>query len=136
MAFERRAKVEIGIPTASMADIAFLLLIFFMVSTTFVRYRGLPVVLPEAEKVQKIETRRNIVHIWISADGKISVDDMLMGPDVLVAAMSEKMRENPRVIVSLRADERAPYGRVSEVIQALRRAGALRVNFATRRERR
>jgi len=136
VAFERRAKVEIGIPTASMADIAFLLLIFFMVSTTFVRYRGLPVVLPEAEKVQKIETRRNIVHIWISADGKISVDDMLMGPDVLVAAMSEKMRENPRVIVSLRADERAPYGRVSEVIQALRRAGALRVNFATRRERR
>ncbi|HID11317.1 MAG TPA: biopolymer transporter ExbD [Candidatus Latescibacteria bacterium] len=136
MAFERRAKVEIGIPTASMADIAFLLLIFFMVSTTFVRYRGLPVVLPEAEKVQKIETRRNIVHIWISADGKISVDDMLMGPDVLVTTMSEKMRENPRVIVSLRADERAPYGRVSEVIQALRRAGALRVNFATRRERR
>jgi len=119
-----------------MADIAFLLLIFFMVSTTFVRYRGLPVVLPEAEKVQKIETRRNIVHIWISADGKISVDDMLMGPDVLVTTMSEKMRENPRVIVSLRADERAPYGRVSEVIQALRRAGALRVNFATRRERR
>jgi len=136
VAFERRAKVEIGIPTASMADIAFLLLIFFMVSTTFVRYRGLPVVLPEAEKVQKIETRRNIVHIWISADGKISVDDMLMGPDVLVTTMSEKMRENPRVIVSLRADERAPYGRVSEVIQALRRAGALRVNFATRRERR
>ncbi len=135
MAFERRAKVELGIPTASMADIAFLLLIFFMVSTTFAKYRGLQVVLPEAEKVQRIETRRNIVHIWISADGRISVDDMLMDADKLAVVMSEKMRKNPRIIVSLRVDERTPYGKVSEVIQALRRADALRVNFATRKER-
>jgi len=135
VAFERRAKVELGIPTASMADIAFLLLIFFMVSTTFAKYRGLQVVLPEAEKVQRIETRRNIVHIWISADGRISVDDMLMDADKLAVVMSEKMRKNPRIIVSLRVDERTPYGKVSEVIQALRRADALRVNFATRKER-
>ena len=135
MAFERRAKVELGIPTASMADIAFLLLIFFMVSTTFAKYRGLQVVLPEAEKVQRIETRRNIVHIWISADGRISVDDMLMDAEKLAVVMSEKMRKNPRIIVSLRVDERTPYGKVSEVIQALRRADALRVNFATRKER-
>lgn len=136
MALERRSKVEVKIPTASMADIAFLLLIFFMVSTTFVRYRGLPVELPEAEKIQRIETRRNLVYIWITRDGKICVNDMLADLNSLEDMMSRRMRENPRTIVSLRADEEVPYGKVSEVLQVLRRAEALRVNFATRKERR
>ncbi|HDH99775.1 MAG: biopolymer transporter ExbD [Candidatus Latescibacterota bacterium] len=136
MALERRSKVEVRIPTASMADIAFLLLIFFMVSTTFVRYRGLPVELPEAEKIQRIETRRNLVYIWITKDGKICVNDMLADLNSLEDMMSRRMRENPRTIVSLRADEEVPYGKVSEVLQVLRRAEALRVNFATRKERR
>lgn len=136
MALERRSKVEVRIPTASMADIAFLLLIFFMVSTTFVRYRGLPVELPEAEKIQRIETRRNLVYIWITRDGKICVNDMLTDLNSLEDMMSRRMRENPRTIVSLRADEEVPYGKVSEVLQVLRRAEALRVNFATRKERR
>jgi len=136
VALERRSKVEVRIPTASMADIAFLLLIFFMVSTTFVRYRGLPVELPEAEKIQRIETRRNLVYIWITKDGKICVNDMLADLNSLEDMMSRRMRENPRTIVSLRADEEVPYGKVSEVLQVLRRAEALRVNFATRKERR
>ena len=136
MALERRSKVEVRIPTASMADIAFLLLIFFMVSTTFVRYRGLPVELPEAEKIQRIETRRNLVYIWITKDGKICVNDMLADLNSLEDMMSRRMRENPRTIVSLRADEEVPYGKVSDVLQVLRRAEALRVNFATRKERR
>ena len=51
MRFSRKAKVGSVIPTASMADISFLLLVFFMVSCVFVRYRGLRVELPEAEKI-------------------------------------------------------------------------------------
>ncbi|HIE04301.1 MAG TPA: biopolymer transporter ExbD [Candidatus Latescibacteria bacterium] len=134
MGLERRSKVEVRIPTASMADIAFLLLIFFMVSTTFVRYRGLPVELPRARKIKRIETRRNLVYIWITKDGKICVNDILTELNSLEEMMSRRMRENPRTIVSLRADEEVPYGKVSEVLQVLRRAGALRVNFATRRK--
>ena len=59
--FIRKAKVGSAIPTASMADISFLLLVFFMVSTVFVRYRGVPVELPEAEKIEKLESRRNVL---------------------------------------------------------------------------
>ena len=47
MRFARKSTVGSVIPTASMADISFLLLVFFMVSTVFVRYRGIPVALPE-----------------------------------------------------------------------------------------
>lgn len=50
---KKAARPETLIPTASMSDIAFLLLLFFMVSTVFVREKGLKVRLPKAEMIQK-----------------------------------------------------------------------------------
>ncbi|MCK5327698.1 MAG: biopolymer transporter ExbD [Candidatus Latescibacteria bacterium] len=136
MRFERKSKVGQSIPTSSMADIAFLLLVFFMVSTVFVRYRGLQVLLPNAEKTQKIETKRNITHIWASPAGEVMIDDMLVKDmPTLMRVVANKMQENPRIIVSIKADKRAPYGAISDVMEELRRAGALRINFATKRER-
>ncbi|MCK4590989.1 MAG: biopolymer transporter ExbD [Candidatus Latescibacteria bacterium] len=136
MRFERKSRVGQSIPTSSMADIAFLLLVFFMVSTVFVRYRGLPVMLPDAEKTQKIETKRNITHIWASPAGEVMIDDMLVKDmPTLMRVVANKMQENPRIIVSIKADKRAPYGVISDVMEELRRAGALRINFATKRER-
>jgi len=136
MRFERKSRVGQAIPTSSMADIAFLLLIFFMVSTVFVRYRGLPVILPDAEKTQKIETKRNITHVWASPAGQVMIDDMVVKDmPTLMGVVAKKMQENPRIIVSIKADERAPYGVISDVMEELRRAGALRINFATKRER-
>ena len=75
MQFNRKSKVGSVIPTASMADISFLLLVFFMVSTVFVRYRGVPVELPEAEKIEKLESRRNVLQIWVNSEGTISMED-------------------------------------------------------------
>ncbi|MCK5526829.1 MAG: biopolymer transporter ExbD [Candidatus Latescibacteria bacterium] len=136
MRFERKSRVGQSIPTSSMADIAFLLLVFFMVSTVFVRYRGLQVLLPDAEKTQKIETKRNITHIWASPAGEVMIDDMLVKDmPTLMRVTANKMQENPRIIVSIKADKRAPYGAISDVMEELRRAGALRINFATKRER-
>ena len=136
MRFERKSRVGQSIPTSSMADIAFLLLVFFMVSTVFVRYRGLPVMLPDAEKTQKIETKRNITHIWASPAGEVMIDDMLVKDmPTLMRVVANKMQENPRIIVSIKADRYAPYGVISDVMEELRRAGALRINFATKRER-
>ena len=136
MRFERKSRVGQSIPTSSMADIAFLLLVFFMVSTVFVRYRGLPVMLPDAKKTQKIETKRNITHIWASPAGEVMIDDMLVKDmPTLMRVVANKMQENPRIIVSIKADSYAPYGVISDVMEELRRAGALRINFATKRER-
>ena len=87
MKFSRKAKVVSVIPTASMADISFLLLVFFMVATVFVRHRGIPVNMPEAEKIEKLENRRIVTHIWIDSTGNINIDDAKMGgitPAVLI----------------------------------------------------
>lgn len=134
MKFYRKSKVESVIPTASMADISFLLIIFFMVSTVFVRYRGLAVELPDAEKIEKLESRRNVTGIWIDRQGQIIVDDQPVPLDQVAKLFNDKMRANPRLIVSIKSDEQAQFGLVSDVLEELRRAEALRVNFATDRE--
>ncbi|KPL18036.1 MAG: hypothetical protein AMJ92_09790 [candidate division Zixibacteria bacterium SM23_81] len=134
MKFLRKSKIRELIPTSSMADIAFLLLIFFMVTTVFRIYHGLDVLLPRAEATQKIETKRNLCHVWVNTKGQISIDDMLVEVPLVYPVVLEKMRDNPRIIVSLKADQNARFGVLSDVMEELKRAQALRVNFATDRE--
>lgn len=132
--FNRKASVGGTIPTSSMADIAFLLLIFFMVTTVFVRYRVTGIVLPKAEKIEEIKTRRHISYIWVSADRQVFVDDKLSDVNAISGLFYQRRVANPRLIVSLKCDRRAPYGLVSKVLEELRKADALRINFATERE--
>ncbi|HJP31113.1 MAG TPA: biopolymer transporter ExbD [Candidatus Latescibacteria bacterium] len=135
MRFARKSRVGATVPTASMADIAFLLLVFFMVSTVFVRYRGLPVELPDAEKIEKLEMRRHVTSVWVGANGAINIDDRIVGLDQVGSIIHAQLTANPRLIVSVKADGRAEFGVVSDVIQELRKVEALRVNFATDREK-
>jgi len=134
MKFSRKSKIGELIPTSSMADIAFLLLIFFMVTTVFRVYHGLDVLLPRAEATQKIETKRNLCHIWVNTRGEISIDDMIVQVPLVYPVVLEKMRDNPRVIISMKADKNAKYGVLSNVMEELKRAQALRINFATDKE--
>jgi biopolymer transport protein ExbD len=134
MKFSRKSRVGAVVPTASMADIAFLLLVFFMVSTVFIRYRGIPVTLPEAERIDKLEMRRHVTSIWVGANGLISIDDANVPLDRVGEVIHAKMTANPRLIISIKGDGRADFGVVSDVLQELRIVEALRVNFATDRE--
>ena len=118
-----------------MADISFLLLVFFMVSTVFVRYRGVPVDLPEAEKIEKLESRRNVLQIWVDSKGEINIEDQNIPLDVLGPFVHQRLTANPRMIISLRGDKESQFGVISDVMQELRKVEALRVNFSTKRER-
>ena len=135
MKFNRKAKVVSVVPTASMADISFLLLVFFMVTTVFVRYRGLPVRMPAAEKIEKLENRRIVTHIWIDGQGVIRIEEQDIGLDQVAKIMNRKMIQDPRTIVSIKADADAEFGLIADVLEELRKAEALRVNFATNQER-
>jgi len=132
--FNRKSKVGSVIPTASMADISFLLLVFFMVSTVFVRYRGVPVELPEAEKIEKLESRRNVLQIWVNSEGAISMEDRNVPINTLGQLVHARLMANPRLIISLRGDKDSQFGVISDVMQELRKVEALRVNFSTKRE--
>ena len=132
--FSRKASVGESIPTSSMADIAFLLLIFFMVTTVFVRYRVTGIVLPKAEKIEELKKRRLISYLWVSADRRIYIDDKVAELNQVAGIFYDRRVTEPRTIVSMKCDFRAPYGLVSRVLEQLREADALRVNFAADRK--
>lgn len=119
------------IPTASQGDIAFLLIIFFMVSTTFRQGSGLKVTLPAAEKTERILKRRNVENIWIDRTGRISISDNLVSVSAVPAIIGEKIIQNPDLVVMLQADKDVAYGYVTDVLEGLKDARALKVTFGT-----
>lgn len=117
-----------------MADISFLLIIFFMVTTVFVVYRGFPVDLPGAERVDSHKSKRNSVNIWISPSGRIMVDEFDTELSYVAGIVSQKLEENPGIIVLVKSDRNTPYKYVSGVIEELKQAEALRVSFVAKQE--
>lgn len=132
MRFHRTVKVETRIPSVSMADIAFLLFIFFMSTTIFRLEEGLTITLPRAEMGESMP-RERITHVWIAADGTVSVDDRLVRMEDLVPILEAKVRSNPTIIVGINCDENAPYALMGRAIDAMKTAGVLPVSFTTRR---
>ena len=113
-----------------MADIAFLLLIFFMTTTIFKMEDGLPVTLPRVETSQK-QKREMISRIWINRAGVISINDKLVAVDNIEAIVTNMLQEKPSLIVGFNADDRCPYSVVSDVMEELKKANAVRVSFTS-----
>jgi biopolymer transport protein ExbD len=131
--FNANDGAETTIPTSSMADIAFLLLVFFIVTTVFVEYRPEhPPELPKAESVDPLKNRRNIVNLWISPQGIIQIDSALVNLDGVGPTILKKIQANPQTIILIKSDELTRYGRVSDVIEELRKANALRIAFGAK----
>ena len=61
MKFDKKTKLSSEIPTASMPDIIFMLLVFFMVSTVLREYSGLPVNLPKAVRIEKLKSTHTVI---------------------------------------------------------------------------
>ena len=132
--FMRRKGISTDIPTGPMADISFLLVIFFMVTTTFVVYRGFPVDLPFAKRVDALSGKRNFVTVWIGSDGRIKVDEFDAELGMVGTIVAEKLARNPRIVVMVKSDRNTEYRVISGVIEELREANARRVSFVARAE--
>jgi len=126
--FKPDVEVSSTVPTGSMADIAFLLLIFFMVTTIFRQEDGLEVKLPRAETGEKLD-RQNISAIWIDRNRRISIDDALVSVPMIEAIMAKKADENPRLVVAFKTDKDAPYYIMHDVMEQLKLALATNVAF-------
>jgi biopolymer transport protein ExbD len=128
---KKRSNSKQEIPTSSMPDIIFMLLLFFMVATTlrevdvYVKFK-----LPEAVAIEKIENKRLISYIWVGKNGKIQLNDNLVEISEIQDIMYKKRVELPNVIVSLRIDKESDMGVVHDIQQALRKADARRINYS------
>lgn len=132
MKFQKKlAKAKSEIPTTSMPDIVFMLLLFFMVTTTM-REHDVKVqfTLPEASAIEKIENKRLVSYIWVGKDGRIQIDDNIVKIDQIQKIMYQKRVEIPNIIVSLRIDKNSKMGVVTDIQQELRKAYCLRINYS------
>ena len=141
---KKSAGTKQEIPTASMPDIIFMLLIFFMV-TTVLRETELLVniTVPQAEAVEKIDQKRLIQYVYIGperlessiGDPAVQIDDAIVRelPNIR-QFMFNRLRVEPRTIVSMRVDRDVETGLLYDVQQEMREAEALRINYSTNRE--
>lgn len=135
--FQRKSKASSEIPSSSLADMAFLLLIFFMVSTTFPQERPRRMPWPEAEATKRLdEQRKDILHVFVTEAGQIFINDRLIPSDQVSNYISPIYRENPALVISLRADRNTPYSAIYNMQEELQQAGALRLTFYTDLEER
>ncbi len=134
MKFEGKQKVQSGIPLASLPDIVFLLLIFFMVSSVFKEFSGLPVKLPDARKIEKLQGKRDVAYLWVSKDGVISIDDKLVNLNDVSKIMYQKRIDpmHPLKVVSLKIDKDSRMGLVTDIHEELRDADALNINYSAK----
>ena len=133
--FKRRAGVGASVPTSSMADIAFLLLIFFMVSTIFKLEDGLPVELPKSAAAEQI-ARERVSYIWIDKRGKLSINDNYVDLSAVGGIVLGKLARNPAMIVAFKADKQVPYERMSDLMEELKKVNATKVSFSSDFEKR
>jgi biopolymer transport protein ExbD len=135
---KRKSKPSSDIPSSSLADMAFLLLIFFMVTTVFPRERPRDVEIPEAEATKKLDTpRRHTLNVFVERDGSIFINDMRVPSDRVAAIVGPLYEETQQqLVVVIRGDRDTPYHYVDAVQKQLQEARAVRVAFYTNLEQR
>lgn len=143
--FKKKKKGMPGISTASLPDIVFMLLFFFMVSTTMreTELKIKPPKLPKADQVQKLERKSLVSFIYVgkSKDGrtpgdKIQLNDRISNvEDIPAFILSERAAhsetEIPLLTTSIKADVKCNVGTITDIKQQLREINALKINYST-----
>ena len=129
MALKKRKKQGVEINSSSMADIAFLLLIFFLVTTTVDTDKGLSLVLPEKGQITEVK-KDNIKNLLINANGQILLDEQPVTIGQVRERARAMMQANPFVIFSVKTDAQTKYDIYIDVIDQLKQANATRISIA------
>ena len=121
----------VRIDLTPLVDVVFLLLIFFMVSTTFKEDEGLELRLPEASSAQPTSSDETL-KVTVGSGGSIRFQGQELDPDGLEGAVRQALADSERREVIVEADARVEHGLVVKVMDALRRAGVRGLTVGTR----
>ena len=117
------------INSSSMADIAFLLLVFFLVTTTISMDKGLSLVLPPVGEELEVN-RKNITNILINESGKVLFDEKPAKTREISRLVTDKLRQNDKMIFSVQTHSRTKYSDYIAVLDQLKIAKASRISIA------
>ena len=126
---KKKARRTAEIPTASLADIAFLILIFFLATTTIDIDKGLGLTLPAKGESKSIK-KKNITNLLINQQGEILLDEEVVEIKNIRKILSRKLDANELLIVSVKADMQAEYGVYINVLDQIKQAGVTRISLA------
>jgi len=124
---ERRPIQEIN--SSSMADIAFLLLVFFLVTTTISLDKGISLILP-AEGNELEVNKTNIVNILVNDQGKVLIDDNPGRIQDIRSIALKRIKQNQNVIFSVLTTKRTKYKHYIQVLDQLKQAKATKISIA------
>jgi biopolymer transport protein ExbD len=130
----KKSKVSDEVPTSSMADIAFLLLIFFLVTTVFPNDKGLRIVLPEPSEEVEV-SQRNILHILIRQNGSVGIrrgesqDEQIVQASQVEGIWRQEVAQNPNLIAAVKTHPDAAHRFMIDVLDGLQSAGSSKISL-------
>ena len=130
MLLGKRKKASQEIPTSALPDIVFLLLIFFLVTTTIDAEKGLDLVLPPAQSEELKMAPENIVNLLINAAGFVAIDGEIVEVRDITRIIKDRLQQNPILVVSVKTDKQTRYDIYMDVIDKLKKAEAKRISLA------
>ena len=139
MKINKKNKPKTTVSTASMPDIIFMLLIFFMVTTVMKTFDGLKVQDPSAEKIEKLENRKNVIYIWQTKDGSVCVDDQTLTnindvSEILKFKLESSINAG-KMVVQFKADQNTTMELIQKIHTECREANALKLSYAAKKIR-
>ncbi|HMB69449.1 MAG TPA: biopolymer transporter ExbD [bacterium] len=127
----RRRKSSMGdeISTASMSDIAFLLLIFFLVSTIFAEEQGLPMQLPGAASETAQISQKNILNVNVEANNLVTLDGQAFQINAIEGEIRRRILGNPKLVIQVKLHPDSFYGTMVDVLDELHLAEATKISI-------
>lgn len=131
---KRKERVSDEIPTASLADIAFLLLIFFLTTTVFNEEKGLPIVLPERQQEQEVSPK-NLIFFLVQPDGRVEVrrgeseQVQVISHRQVEGILRQELAANDKLIAAIKTHPDAAYRHMINVLDEVKLAGAERISL-------
>ena len=129
MLLNKKKDREAVIPTSSMADIAFLLLTFFLVTTSLDLDKGLGLLLPAKGEGKPIP-KSNIANILVNATGEVLLDEEEIQVSAIKEVIKQKLAQNDKLIVSIKTDRNTSYQAFVSVLDQVQMAEAPRISIA------
>jgi len=128
---QARSRPTTEISAASMSDIAFLLLIFFLVTTIFALEQGIPLVLPGKESHTAKVSRKNILEVNAYPNGAVIIEDKQVPLSSLRALVEQRLAMNEKLVVVIQTHPDAEYGLMVDILDELKLANARRIALKT-----
>ena len=131
----RRRFPKAEVPTSSMADIAFLLIIFFMLTAVFTSSRGLLYEFPKDDPTDLNVQPEEAIHIKIVGEGQFAVDRTPMSYQQMEAYIQDRLERNPGKPVIVETQPEIPYFVMIDVFDMLKKLNVKNVSIPTKTER-